>query len=172
MLYNLDKTRSFASQFNTNTVDFPNLITNEGGETDLRNCPNLIKIKIDNKPECKTECISGDAYASSHKAAGQTQKSGDALFAIDKGKDYQVVLTEMKFRCSTKGSCESLASDIIKKTTSTKQLFCGICFYNEIYILVNSKEQRLLNTLQKQLTAKKIYKVKTLSDLEDKFFKP
>lgn len=171
MLYNLDKTKLFANQCNTNTVDFPNLIINEGGRTDLRNCPNLIIIDH-NGTKCRTECISGDAYASNHKAAGQTQKSGDALFAIDKGKDYQVVLTEMKFKCTTKGSCESLASDIIKKTTSTKLLFCGICFYNEIYILVNSKEQRLLNTLQRQLIAKKIYKVITLSNLEDKFFKP
>lgn len=171
MLYNLDKTRLFANKFNTYTVDFPYLITNEGGGNDLRNCPNLVEVEH-NRTKYRTECISGDAYASIHQTAGQTQKSGDALFAINKGNNYQVVLTEMKFRCTTKGSCESLASDIIKKTNSTKQLFCGICFYNEIYILVNSKEQRLLNTLQRQLIAKKIYKVITLSNLEDKFFKP
>lgn len=162
MLYNLNKTRQFAAQYNIGTVNYPSLIVQEGGAKDLSHCSGFVN----------RECVSGDAYAGKHAQAGQIQKSGDSLFAIDCGHSYQVVIAEMKFRCNTKGNCEALASDIVHKTSSTKQLFCGVNFFKDIYVLVDSSQQHLLNTLQRQLIAKKIYKVVNLANLEEKFFKP
>lgn len=159
--YSLDNTRQFAKQFSTTTVDFPSLIINEGGKKDLKQCPNFEK----------TECVSGDQYASEHPELGMRTKSGDSLFAIDYGQNFKVVIAEMKFRCDTKGSCENLASDIKEKTVKTKQHFTGVIFHDFVYVLVDSSKQRLLNTLCKQLTGGKIkYKVTTLQVMHEKFF--
>ncbi|SHH27155.1 hypothetical protein SAMN05720766_109108 [Fibrobacter sp. UWH9] len=160
-IYNLAKTRQFAANFKTVTEDYPSLIKKEGGANDLKQCPNFEK----------TECVSGDQYASEHPELGMRTKSGDSLFAIDYGRNFKVVIAEMKFRCDTKGSCENLASDIKEKTVKTKQHFTGAIFHDFVYVLVDSGKQRLLNTLCKQLTGGKIkYKVTTLQEMHEKFF--
>lgn len=159
-LYSLNKTRLFAQLFNTTTVNFPTLITDEGGTSDLRQCSNFTNM----------ECVSGDQYASKHPESGLITRSGDALFAIDHGNNFKVVIAEMKFRCDTKGSCEKLASQIKEKTVKTKQHFTGVLFHDKVYVLVTCGEHRVLSMLQKQLVNTKVYKVTTLQVMHEDFF--
>lgn len=162
MRYNKIKTQLFAQACSTTTIDFPTLIIDEGGQSDLNSCTHL---------NVQTECISGDLYASQHPEVGQIPKSGDSLFAIDCGLDFRVVIAEMKFKCQSNKQDEALASDIKQKTNRTKQLFnIGYTFHQNVYVLLSQKQQMLLNRLQKRLGSQSIYKVTTLKDFENIFF--
>lgn len=162
MLYNLDQTEVFAKQQNpvAKLLDIIEIIQNEHFTRTLNIFPNF--------KGCKG--VRAEKYAENKKP---TPSAVDLAFAISKNSNAQIVLSEMKFDCSSERQTEKLVSDIINKVKGTKGLFSqDIPFLNKIYVLVDNCQHRLLSRLQKEFSGKKNpnYKVCMLKDLYDDFF--
>lgn len=162
MLYDLEQTESFA-EFQrpaAQLFDLISAIKNEHYGRSLGNFPNLIDKKG----------VRAEKYAENKNP---TPSAVDLAFAITIKSRPQVVLSEMKFECTSEKQTESLALDIVGKVKGTKDLFSqDFPFFNKIYVLVDDSQQKLLSRLQRELSGKRNpdYKVCVLKDLYDDFF--